>query len=343
MDSLPVIDLALLEQGEGATRQLRDDLRRATHEVGFFYLTGHGIPDQVVTRLFTTAEQFFALPLEDKRAIEMLHSPYFRGWNRTGGELTQGQVDWREQIDIAAEREPVDLDQQGVPPYMCLEGPNQWPAAMPELREVVTDWVGRVTEVSMRLMQEWALSLGADRHHFDATFEGTPYGLLKMVKYPGRAGEERQGVGAHKDPGVLTMLFIEPGKGGLQVEHEGEWIDAPPVPGACVVNIGELLEFATDGYLKATMHRVVSPPEGQTRISVPFFFNPRLDRPVPAVTLPPELAERARGVTADPANVISGTFGDNVLKARLRAHPDVAARHHPQLVTGGEAGSGSAY
>lgn len=340
MDTLPVIDMTLLSQGEEAAERFGDELRRATHEVGFFYLTGHGIPDDVIERVFAAADEFFALPLADKRAVEMLGSPHFRGWTRTGGELTQGQVDWREQIDLAAEREPVAADQPGVPAYMRLEGPNRWPAAMPALREVVTDWMARMTGVAMRLMQEWAVSLGADRHHFDATFEGAPYALLKLVKYPGRGGDARQGVGAHKDPGVLTLLFIEPGTGGLQVEHDGGWVDAPPLPGACVVNIGELLEFATDGYLKATMHRVVSPPEGLTRVSVPFFFNPRLDRAVPAVALPPELAAEASGVTTDPDNVISGTFGDNLLKARLRAHPDVAARHHSDLASSRPPGAG---
>lgn len=125
--------------------------------------------------------------------------------------------------------------------------------------------------------------------------------------------------------------MVEPGKGGLQVEHDGGWIDVPAVPGAFVVNIGELLEFATDGYLRATRHRVVSPPPGETRLSVPFFFNPALDSTVPRIELPADLARRARGVTQDPDNVISGTFGDNLLKARLRAHPDVAAAHHADL------------
>lgn len=92
------------------------------------------------------------------------------------------------------------------------------------------------------------------------------------------------------------------------------------------------MEFATGGYLKATTHRVESPPPGQARLSIPFFLNPALDLQVPVLPLPPELAAHARGVSTDPANVISGTFGQNLLKARLRAHPDVAARHHPDLV-----------
>jgi hypothetical protein len=139
-------------------------------------------------------------------------------------------------------------------------------------------------------------------------------------------------VGAHKDPGVLTLLMIEPGKVGLQIETAGGWVDAPAVPGALVVNIGDLLEYATDGYLKATVHRVVSPPPGETRLSIPFSSDSALDSAMPRIELPAELAARVRGVSQDLGDVISGTFGDNLLEARLRAHPDVAAAHHPDLL-----------
>ena len=148
---------------------------------------------------------------------------------------------------------------------------------------------------------------------------------------PGRDDAE-QGVGAHKDPGILTLLLIEPGKAGLQVERDGGWLDVPPVDGAFVVNIGELLEVATDGYLRATKHRVVSPPVGTERLSVPFFFNPSLDAEVPRIDLPPALAAHARGIEQDAANVLASRYGENLLKSRLRAHPDVARRHHPDLV-----------
>jgi isopenicillin N synthase-like dioxygenase len=326
---LPILDLSQLDGGADAAESFRRDLRETTHDVGFFYLTGHGIPDEVMNRAFAQAQRFFDLPAEDKLAVEMLRSPQFRGYTRTGGELTRGEVDWREQIDLAAERE-LRTDPDG-PAYLRLEGPNLWPAAHPELREVFTDWAERCTAIAQRLLQAWAQALGQPADAFDAAFDGRPSTLIKLVRYPGR--EERgQGVGAHKDPGVLTLLLIEPGKGGLQVEHDGDWIDAPSVPGAFVVNIGELMEYATDGYLKATLHRVVSPPPGETRLSIPFFFNPALDLTFPSVPLPAELAAQAAGVTQDPGNRISGTFGDNLLKARLRAHPDVAARHHPDLV-----------
>lgn len=331
LTQLPVVDLAELDRGPVAAAAFRDHLREVTHDVGFFYLVGHGVPDQVMAAAFRTARDFFALPDDDKFAVEMRRSPHFRGYTRTGGELTGGQVDWREQIDLGADR-PISTV-EGRPDYMRLEGPNLWPEAMPSLKEVFTDWSARCTQIGLRLMREWAVSLGADRHVFDSAFAERPETLIKLVRYPGRPVDgERQGVGAHKDPGVLTLLLVEPDKGGLQVQHGDGWIDAPAMDGAFVVNIGELMEWATDGYLRATNHRVLSPPEGDTRLSIPFFLNPALDSTVPRLTLPPELAARARGVEQDAANVISGTFGENMLKARLRAHPDVAAIHHPDLV-----------
>ena len=330
-ETLPVLDLTMLDRGEQDAARFRDALRAATHEVGFFYLVGHGIPDDVTARAFAEAQRFFALPDEDKAQVAMRHSPHFRGWNRTGGELTQGRVDWREQIDLAAERDR--WADPAAPDYMRLEGPNLWPAAQPELRTVFTDWEQRCSAVARRLVRSWALALGSPADVFDGAFGDRPSTLIKLIRYPGR--EERgQGVGAHNDPGVLTLLMIEPGKGGLQIETADGWLDAPAVENAFVVNIGELMEFATDGYLRATRHRVVSPPLGETRLSIPFFFNPALDSTVPRIELPPELARDARGVSQDPDNVISGTFGDNLLKARLRAHPDVAAAQHPDLAGG---------
>lgn len=328
MSTLPVLDLAELDRGPAAVERFRRDLREATHEVGFLHLR-HGIEPAVTDELFDVARRFFALPDADKQAVEMLRSPWFRGYTRTGGELTQGQVDWREQIDVGTEREASAVRD---PAYLRLDGPNQWPEALPELRTVVTAWTDRLSAIGHRLLREWAVSLGAEPDHFAATFE-RPSTLLKLVRYPGRADTEpRQGVGAHKDPGILTLLLVEPGVAGLQVEGPDGWIDVPPADDAFVVNIGELLEVATDGYLRATNHRVVSPPAGRERLSIPFFFNPGLDAEVPRVALPPELAARARGVSREADNVLSARYGENLLKARLRAHPDVAAVHHPDLV-----------
>ncbi len=101
--SLPVLDLSLAQNPDTA-EQFRTQLREATHEVGFFYLVGHGIPDELQRRLLDVAREFFALPTAEKLAIENVRSPHFRGYTRLGGELTEGKQDWREQIDIGAEQ-----------------------------------------------------------------------------------------------------------------------------------------------------------------------------------------------------------------------------------------------
>ncbi|MGB4778618.1 isopenicillin N synthase family dioxygenase [Microbacterium sp.] len=332
--SLPILDLSLLDAGPDTAARFRDELRAATHDVGFFYLTGTGIPPELEARLHRTARAFFDLPEADKLAIENVHSPHFRGYTRIGGERTQGEVDWREQIDIGPERDAVaDPD---APDFDRLIGPNLWPEAQPELREVATEWQEHLTGVARKLLRAWALALGAEESYFDDHF-GEPSTLLKIVRYPGSrdpesAGGWAQGVGAHKDSGVLTLLWVEPGKGGLQVQRDGVWVDAPSVPGAFVVNIGEMLEYATGGYLIATNHRVVSPRWPDDRISVPFFFNPALDSRLPLIDLPAELAAQARGVTQDPSNPIHALYGENALKSRLRAHPDVAERWHADLL-----------
>jgi isopenicillin N synthase-like dioxygenase len=335
---IPIVDLSLLDQGPESAERFREELRRATHEVGFFLLTGHGIPDELQARLLEVSRAFFALPDEAKFEIENLKSPHFRGYARVGGELTKGKVDWREQIDIGADRAPVEIGPD-TPAYLRLEGPNQWPSALPELQQVIEEWEARLTVIGRRLLAAWAESLGADPVTLLDVFGDEPSVHIKVARYPGKAAdaESRQGVGSHKDAGMLTLLWVEPGVGGLQVEYQGEWVDVPPVPGALIVNIGELLEWATDGYLRATVHRVLSPAEGSERISVPFFFNPRFDTQVPRLEIAPEFGAEARGVEQDPTNPITGVYGENVLKSRLRAHPDVAEIHHPDLLAARQA------
>lgn len=328
--NLPILDLSLLDDGDEAAARFRDELRSATHEVGFFYLTGTGVTTELEARLHQAARDFFALPEADKLAIENVGSPQFRGYTRIGGERTQGKVDWREQIDIGPEREVVT--DAAAPDFARLIGPNLWPDAQPELRDVVEEWQEHLAGVARKLLRAWALALGAPESYFDEHF-GEPSTLLKIVRYPGKEDPTpQQGVGAHKDSGVLTLLWVEPGVGGLQVERDGQWVDAPPVPGAFVVNIGEMLEYATGGYLTATNHRVISPRYPDERISVPYFFNPALDARLPLIELPAELAAEARGVTQDPTNPIHSQYGDNALKSRLRAHPDVAERWHADLL-----------
>ncbi len=330
--SLPILDFSLLDGSADDAEAFRVALRQATHEVGFFYLSGHGVSLDLQQGMMAAARNFFALPEAEKLAIENTNSPHFRGYTRVGGELTEGIVDWREQIDIGVERPAVTAG-PGVDDYWSLQGPNLLPESLPALGELAAQWIATLDEISVRLLRAWAQALGAAPEFFDDAFAHEPSPLIKIVRYPGKSGDiAAQGVGSHKDLGVLTLLYVEEGKGGLQVEKDGVWIDAPSVPGAFVVNIGELLEIATGGYLKATLHRVISPRLGEERISIPYFFGPALDATIPTISLPEELASESRGVTRDPANPLFPVFGRNWLKSRVRAHPNVVAAHHPHLL-----------
>jgi isopenicillin N synthase-like dioxygenase len=298
-------------------------LRAVAHEVGFFYLTGHQVPDSLSRRVLAAARRLFALPQADKDAIAMIRSPHFRGYTRLGGELTSGEVDWREQIDIGPERKAVGGS--GKPDFLWLQGPNQWPAGLPELPGIIGEWDAALAAVCRRLLRHWAVALGSPAEVFDAAFAPTPATLIKVVRYPANAPGS-QGVGAHRDSGVLTLLLAEPGSAGLQVRgRDGGWVDVPALDGAFIVNIGELLEFATGGYLRATEHRV-NLRHSSERISVPYFFNPRLDAQIPMLPLPAELAQHTER-RADPSDPIFPVYGRNAWKSRLRAHPDVAAAH----------------
>ncbi|MEA1674658.1 isopenicillin N synthase family dioxygenase [Nitrospirillum sp. BR 11163] len=333
---LPILDLSRFDAGRAERDGFLADLRAAVRDVGFFYLSGHGIPDDLATAAWAEAHRFFDLPQGDKDAIDMVNSPHFRGYTRAGAERTRGQPDWREQLDVGTERFALPRTDDA-PAWTRLPGPNQWPAAQPALRDALLAWQEAATAVAIRLLRAFALALGQAADAFDPIFAETPNQHLKIIRYPGRspddpAGAEGrgQGVGAHKDSGLLTLL-LQDDQGGLQVETADGWVDAVPIPGTFIINAGELLELATDGYIRATVHRVVAPPAGAERTSIAFFLGARLDARMPLLTLPPELKAEARGLSSDPLNPLFRDIGANYMKGRLRSHPDVARRHYADL------------
>ncbi|MDB5080435.1 MAG: 2-oxobutyrate oxidase [Chloroflexi bacterium] len=329
--ALPVLDITRLEAGPDERAAFLDELRRTTHDLGFFYLTGHGIDPDLIRRMLALSRRFFALPEQDKLAIEMVNSPHFRGYTRVGRERTRGMEDWREQIDIGAERPALGISPD-LPAWTRLQGPNQWPAALPELREVVLQYQATAANLAIRLIRAFALALGQPENIFDPVLSPDPHQLLKIIRYPGRdLTKGDQGVGAHKDGGFVTIL-LQDVQEGLQVEYKDTWISAPPVVGTFVINIGELLEMASNGYLRATVHRAITPPAGNDRLSIGYFFSARLDASVPLLELPPALHQAERGLTQDALNPLFYEVGKNLLKSRLRSHPDVAQRHHADLL-----------
>ncbi len=325
-----MIDLNRLASSGRDRDDFLSELRESAHRFGFIYVTGHGIAHTRVQYLFHLARRFFDLSEDEKLSIDQLNSPHFRGYTRVGFERTRGLPDWREQFDIAAERPA--LSDPSLPSWTRLQGPNQWPPSLPELKPFLLGYQTQVTALAIRILQALAESLGQDRHVFEAIHTPEPSQRLKVIRYPGRADTGGdQGCGPHKDSGFLTVL-LQDTVGGLQVELDGEWIDAPPLPGTFVINIGELLELASDGYFRADVHQVVTPGTSD-RLSVAFFFGANLDAEVPLLKLAPEHAAKARGLTQDPLNPLFRHVGQNYLKSRLRSHPDVARAHYADLLT----------
>jgi isopenicillin N synthase-like dioxygenase len=346
VQELPTLDLSRFSGDPAARAAFLSDLRRMAREIGFFYVVGHGVPESLVGAVLDASRRFFALPEAEKLKVEMVHSPHFRGYNRPGWELTRGRPDWREQFDLAAERPALPRD-GGRPAWARLQGPNQWPTAPSEFQSVMLRWQDEATKLSIRLIRAFAAALEQPEDVFAPIYEDMPNQRIKLIRYPGRdPGEDDQGVGAHKDSGFVTVL-LQDGVAGLQVETAAGWLGAPPRPGTFIVNIGELLEMASNGYLKATMHRVVSPPAGQERTSIAFFLGARLDATVPVLDLPQHLAVEAGGITRDPQNPLFLEVGKNYLKSRLRSHPDVARRHYADLLSASDlaipAGPGAGY
>ncbi len=158
--------------------------------MGFFYLTGHGVPTELSDRLLAAARRLFALPQAAKDAVAMTNSPHFRGYTRLGGELTGGHGSIganRSTSGPSAPRWPTPIED-----YLRLQGPNQWPAGLPELPEVIAQWDAELARVGRALLRRWAVGLGADPGVFDAAFADAPATLDQDRALSG-AGRDRSG------------------------------------------------------------------------------------------------------------------------------------------------------
>ena len=329
MTTLPVLDISKwLQSGSTGQQAFIDELLKTCHDPGFFYLTGHGIPAELDAGILSVTRSFFQLPDEIKTRLAIGNSPHFRGYTILGSEMTAGQHDWREQLDFGPEETALSLA-PGDPAWMRLRGPNQWPL-VDGFRRTVEQWQQHIEILGLTLMRVLARGLGQSADYFDSRMTPDPYTRLKLIRYPGQPQiEDRsQGLGLHHDSGLFTMI-LQDGTSGLEIERGGHMISVEPYAGSYVVNLGEMFQVMSNGYLRATPHRVVSPPAGRDRISVACFLNPRLDAIFEPVSLPDHLKLHAQEwQNADAGDPIHTTFGDNTLKIRMRAHPDVTNRFY---------------
>ncbi|KZT10577.1 Clavaminate synthase-like protein [Laetiporus sulphureus 93-53] len=343
--SVPILDYSLL-----ASPSTRADfiaqLRHALINVGFLYLSHPPVARTDIDAVIDYAPRLFALPQTAKNAIRMANSEHFFGYSRLGAEITKGKTDQREQFDFATPYE--NRWSPGEPEYLRLWGPVQWPDEdlLPGFKDTMLRYLAQVERLSYEFSGLIAEAFGLPAEMMQSFYKGDApiQHRAKVVKYPplddGLASN--QGVGPHYDGGFLTFLLQASPHPGLQVQNlAGEWIDAPPIPGTFVINIGKALETATQGLARATSHRVLSPPKGSTpRYSIPFFQNiaQRLSLKDIQLQFSPEILklkeDRGEVGTTDSVNYSEYDrlpVGLVNLIGRVKSHPDVAERHYPDL------------
>lgn len=271
---IPVVDIAPLRAGADAAGADAAGVGKALHSAsknaGFIYIVNHGVPGGVIAAARAQALDFFRSGESEKQTVAV--SAAHRGFLGRGGAKMQDGLkpDIKESFIWGYE------DGGGAPPDdHPLRGRNLWPAFAPGLRTAAMDYFHCVHSVAERLMRGFALGLDLPADVFLRS-GGRPLSRASFVYYPPvdeTGGEPAYGAGPHTDFGVLTVL-CQDSAGGLEVESlDGAWIPAPPVPGALVVNVGDLLARWTNGLYRSTPHRVIN-RSGRERLSLVLAYDP---------------------------------------------------------------------
>ena len=272
---IPVLDGDRLFAGDA---DAISTLRAAARRHGFFYLTGHGIDAALIDAVFAQSARFFALDDAAKQAVHLRRVHHALGYEPLKAQTLEAgsPPDLKEGFyigpDIAPDDPAVLAGRFGV-------GPNQWPEGLPEFRATMAAYFAAARGLAVQVMRALALALDLPADHF-AGFTRDPACRLRLLHYPtqpaqGEPGEK--GCGAHTDFGSVTLL-LQDDAGGLQVQDvaSGAWFDAPPIAGAYVVNLGDLIARWTNHRFQSNPHRVIN-RSGRERYSVPFFFTGNRD------------------------------------------------------------------
>jgi isopenicillin N synthase-like dioxygenase len=342
--SIPVIDLARATSPSSIRESLLVELKHALLEVGFIYVTNHGVPHETITAVQDLLPPLFNSSESEKGKCALINSPHFLGYSHFGSETTASTRDEREQFEFATELCDAYAESDGKAPLASrLHGPNQWPQTPAGTREVVEAYLTAVTDLSKRFLCLIAECLGLPPGSFLSFL--SQQDRLKLVHYRSSPENSSQGVGPHKDSsGWLTFLLqpFDPSIKGLQaLSKDGAWIDVPPIPGTFVVNLGQAFEVVTNGVCKATTHRVLLPPGDYHRYSVPFFQGVRLDLTKDDCKglwqhFDPELwqtRESEEGQRIESA-FLEGrydTWGESQLRTKVRSHRDVGMKWYAQV------------
>lgn len=277
--AVPVIDIqALADASTSAAKASASALREAYETVGFAYIANHGVPEALIDAAFAAAADFHASSPERKRSLAI--NEFHRGYMGlatstivTSSVARNTRPNLSESLMLMHEVAADDSD-YGKP----LQGPNQWPDWLPGFQPTIAAYMAALEVVARRIVRGFALGLDLPVDFFDALFT-KPTVFLRLLHYPPhppQASADQFGAAPHTDYGCITIL-AQDDRGGLQVRNRhGEWLDAPPLDGTFVLNIGDIMPLWTNGRFVSTPHRVIN-RSGQERYSLPFFFDPNMD------------------------------------------------------------------
>lgn len=277
---IPVVDLTAVESSDPqevmALAQLLGDI---CAEVGFFCVENNGIDEDFRNHVAEQVDRFFALPESEKDKIHISRSPYHRGYfpEREENALGSEVPDLKEGFDMALELAPDDPDVLAGKP---LHGPNVWPEALPGFQPALQKLYDEFRRSCGEISGLFALSLGLDRNYFVEKTD-RPLCQLRAVKYPPQEyvapdDDDPVGCGIHTDYGIVSMIW-QMDVAGLELKTpSGEWVSVPMIPGSFTCPIGDAGEIFTNGYWRATPHRVINASD-RSRHSIAFFFDPNYD------------------------------------------------------------------
>lgn len=273
-EDIPVLDLGPYLAGTpGATERCADTLRQVTESIGFFYLAGHGIPEDLIAATFEQSRRFHALPDETKAKIPYLsHDTFLSGYQPFGTPRAKKAA-----VNIVADAKPNLLSKFSVNKEPGGKPVNLWPENLPGFRETVSDYHAQVEALARRFLPLWALSLDLPTDWFDRFFV-TPHLTLSLLHYPPQTavGNRQYGIAPHTDNSFMTFL-AQSNVGGLAVRMpSGHWKLVDKIPGTFLVNTGNLMVRWTNGRYLSTKHRVINTAAVE-RYSMPVFFGPSPD------------------------------------------------------------------
>ncbi|KAJ4494668.1 hypothetical protein C8J55DRAFT_497317 [Lentinula edodes] len=293
--TIPIIDLShIINNGADISvrRALATEIRNACINVGFFYVANHGVSQTLIEDFVSQSKEFFALPLESKLKIENKTTPNMMGYSAllSGNNDPNGGGDFQEGFEFTGE--PLNLLDHGVVSENGHSiGLNTWPPELPKFREAALRYYEAVANIGKVLFPIFALALDLKEDFFEEKTNNAA-ALMRTLRYPPQedvTDDHIIGIGAHSDWECFTILWQEPGIQALQVlNSEKEWINAPPIPGTFVINLGDQFARWTNGIFKSTVHRAIN-RSGVCRYSIPLFVGANWDaklEPIPGCVSP---------------------------------------------------------